>query len=64
MRSLFERMADAQRMRDEEAEAIRSARPGDVVPAGPPKLDIRPAFTGAGAPTFRPARHAKRPAGK
>jgi hypothetical protein len=37
---------------------------GDVVPHIPPKLDIRPAFTGAGKTSFKPARHAKRAPGK
>lgn len=64
VKSLFERMAEAQQLRDDEAEAIRKARPGDVVPAAPPKRDIRPAFTGAGTPTFKPARHGKRAPGK
>lgn len=64
MKSLFERMAEAQRQRDEEAAAIRSAKPGDTIPAAPPKLAIRPAFTGAGAPSFKPARHGARPPGR
>jgi hypothetical protein len=29
---------------------------GDTVPLPKPKLDVRPAFTGAGKPTHRPAR--------
>jgi hypothetical protein len=37
---------------------------GDTVPLEPRKLDIRPAFTGSGKTSFKPARHAKRPPGK
>lgn len=33
---------------------------GDKVPIEPRKLDIRPAFTGAGKPSFKPARNGKR----
>jgi hypothetical protein len=33
---------------------------GDRVPMPPRKLGIRPAFTGAGAPSFKPARNGKR----
>lgn len=33
---------------------------GDRVPMPPRKLDIRPAFTGAGAPSFKPARNGKK----
>ncbi len=64
MKTLFERMADLARQRAEEAEAIRAAKPGDTIPAAPPKLSIRPAFTGAGAPSFKPARHGARAPGK
>lgn len=62
--SLFERMAEAQRLRAEEADAIRHAKPGDQIVSAPPRLEVRPAFTGAGAPTFKPARHGDRPPGK
>lgn len=64
MKTLFERMAEVQRLRNEEAEAIRKAQPGDVLPAVPPKIDIRPAFTGAGKTSFKPARHGARLPGK
>lgn len=37
---------------------------GDVVPHVQPPISIRPAFTGAGGPSFKPARHAKRAPGK
>lgn len=33
---------------------------GDRVPHVPPKLSIRPTFTGPGAPSFKPARKGKR----
>ena len=33
---------------------------GDVVPHVPQPLKIRPAFTGPGKPSFKPARKAKR----
>lgn len=33
---------------------------GDVVPFVPPAPIVKPAFTGAGAPSFKPARHGKR----
>ena len=37
---------------------------GDKVPHVGPPLDIRPTFTGAGSPSFKPARHAKRGPGR
>lgn len=37
---------------------------GDVVPLRPKRLSLGPTFTGAGAPSFRPARHANRGPGK
>lgn len=37
---------------------------GDTVPHVPPRLVVKPAFTGAGSPSFKPARHAKRAPGK
>lgn len=60
MKSLFERMADIQRADREERDRIRTAKPGDVLPASPRRPDVRPAFTGAGSPSFKPARNAKR----
>ena len=42
----------------------RALKVGDRIPHIPPKIDIRPAFTGAGSPSFKPARHAKRAPGK
>lgn len=33
---------------------------GDRLPMPPRKLDIRPAFTGAGGPSFKPARNGKK----
>lgn len=60
MRSLFERMAEAQTIREADREAVRRAKVGDVLQLAPPKRDIRPAFTGAGAPSFKPARKGKK----
>lgn len=37
---------------------------GDRVPMPERKLDIRPAFTGSGKPSFKPARHGNRGPGK
>jgi hypothetical protein len=37
---------------------------GDRVPLPPRKLEIRPAFTGAGSTSFKPARHGDRGPGK
>jgi hypothetical protein len=38
----------------------RPLQVGDRLPMPARKPDIRPAFTGAGAPSFKPARKAKR----
>lgn len=37
---------------------------GDRVPHVLPKISVRPAFTGPGKSSFKPARHAKRAPGK
>lgn len=37
-----------------------SVKVGQVIPMPERKLVVRPAFTGAGAPSFKPARKAKR----
>lgn len=62
MKTLFERMADIARQNAAEREAIRHAKPGDVIPAAPRQLDIKPAFTGAGKTSFKPARNGKKSA--
>ena len=58
--TLFERMAEIARQNAVERARIRSAQPGDTLPPAARKLDVRPAFTGAGAPSFKPARKGKK----
>jgi hypothetical protein len=43
---------------------VAQMRIGDTVPHVPPPPDVRPAFTGAGGPSFKPARHGKRAPGR
>lgn len=48
------------RAKDEARRIMHDLKPGDVVPHIPEPLRMRPAFTGAGAPSFKPARKASR----
>lgn len=57
-------MTDPVRQPDEVEIDGKVYRRGDRLPATPPKIEIRPAFTGPGKPSFHSARHGVRAPGK